>query len=76
MSTVSPWEWRASNTSWWTNADAGVDTALPAAVVDLFRRGMEAGHATDSFSALVEVMGKPTDPGTDGRVGQAGPFLR
>ncbi|MET8374339.1 NAD(P)-dependent oxidoreductase [Streptomyces microflavus] len=59
-----------------TNADAGVDTALPAAVVDLFRRGMEAGHATDSFSALVEVMGKPTDPGTDGRVGQAGPFLR
>lgn len=42
-----------------TNADAGVDTALPAAVVDLFRRGMEAGHGTDSFSALVEVMGKP-----------------
>ncbi|MFD5976954.1 imine reductase family protein [Streptomyces bacillaris] len=42
-----------------TNADAGVDTALPAAVVDLFRRGMAAGHATDSFSALVEVMGEP-----------------
>lgn len=42
-----------------TNADAGVDTALPAAVVDLFRRGVEAGHGTDSFSALVEVMGKP-----------------
>ncbi|NEB35380.1 NAD(P)-binding domain-containing protein [Streptomyces sp. SID14515] len=41
------------------NADAGVDTALPAAVVDLFRRGVEAGHGTDSFSALVELMAKP-----------------
>ncbi|MFE7482594.1 NAD(P)-dependent oxidoreductase [Streptomyces sp. NPDC057552] len=42
-----------------TNADAGVDTALPAAVADLFRRGMEAGHGGDSFSTLVEVMSKP-----------------
>ncbi|WP_043615602.1 NAD(P)-dependent oxidoreductase [Nonomuraea candida] len=42
-----------------TNADAGVDTALPAAVADLFRRGMEAGHATDSFSSLVELLKKP-----------------
>lgn len=42
-----------------TNADAGVDTALPAAVVDLFRRGMEAGHGADSFSALVELLAKP-----------------
>ncbi|WP_228923130.1 NAD(P)-dependent oxidoreductase [Streptomyces sp. DH7] len=42
-----------------TNADAGVDTALPAAVVDLFRRGVEAGHGTDSCSALVELMAKP-----------------
>lgn len=42
-----------------TNADAGVDTALPAAVADLFRRGMEAGRATDSFSSLVELMKKP-----------------
>ncbi|MFC7640228.1 hypothetical protein [Streptosporangium lutulentum] len=41
-----------------TNADAGVDTALPAVVVDLFRRGMDAGHAADSFSSLVEVMKK------------------
>lgn len=39
-------------------ADAGVDTALPAAVVDLFRRGMDAGHAADSFSSLVELMTK------------------
>ncbi|WP_101253911.1 NAD(P)-dependent oxidoreductase [Streptomyces barkulensis] len=41
-----------------TNADAGVDTTLPAAVVELFRRGMDAGHAGDSFSALVESMKK------------------
>ncbi|MGI5487247.1 NAD(P)-dependent oxidoreductase [Microtetraspora malaysiensis] len=39
-----------------THADAGVDTALPAAVIALFRRGMEAGHAADSFSSLVELM--------------------
>ncbi|TDC77357.1 NAD(P)-dependent oxidoreductase [Streptomyces hainanensis] len=42
-----------------TNADAGVDTALPAAVVDLFRRGMDAGHAADSFSSVVELLRKP-----------------
>ncbi|WP_199547105.1 NAD(P)-dependent oxidoreductase [Streptomyces sp. N35] len=41
-----------------TNADAGVDTTLPAAVVELFRRGMGAGHAADSFSSLVELMKK------------------
>ncbi|MGK5628949.1 NAD(P)-dependent oxidoreductase [Streptomyces sp. URMC 123] len=41
-----------------TNADAGVDTALPAAIVDLFRRGMAAGHAADSFSSLLELMKK------------------
>lgn len=39
-----------------TNAEAGVDTALPAAVAGLFRRGMDAGHAADSFSSLVELM--------------------
>ncbi|MFJ6514500.1 NAD(P)-dependent oxidoreductase [Streptomyces sp. NPDC091406] len=62
-----------------TNAEAGVDTTLPAAVVDLFRRGVEAGHADDSFSALVELLAKPgapTDPGTDGRVREDGPSLR
>ncbi|GGQ13767.1 NAD(P)-dependent oxidoreductase [Streptomyces roseolilacinus] len=42
-----------------TVADAGVDTALPAAVAALFRRGVEAGHAADSSSSLVEVLGKP-----------------
>ncbi|XVQ83277.1 hypothetical protein ACQP2K_31215 [Microbispora siamensis] len=42
-----------------TNAEAGVDTTLPAVVADLFRRGMDAGHATGSFSSLVELMKKP-----------------
>ncbi|MET9951988.1 NAD(P)-dependent oxidoreductase [Streptomyces sp. NPDC006339] len=41
-----------------TNADAGVDTTLPATLVELFRRGMDAGHAADSFSSLVELMKK------------------
>ncbi|MFD4370211.1 NAD(P)-dependent oxidoreductase [Streptomyces sp. NPDC058486] len=41
-----------------TNADAGVDTTLPTAVVELFRRGMDAGHAADSFSTLMELMKK------------------
>ncbi|MDX3535688.1 NAD(P)-binding domain-containing protein [Streptomyces sp. MB09-01] len=41
-----------------TNADAGVDTALPTAVARLFRRGMDAGHAADSFSSLVELLKK------------------
>ncbi|MFI7274394.1 NAD(P)-dependent oxidoreductase [Streptomyces sp. NPDC049879] len=41
-----------------THADAGVDTALPRAVADLFRRGMAAGHADDSFSSLVALMRK------------------
>jgi 3-hydroxyisobutyrate dehydrogenase-like beta-hydroxyacid dehydrogenase len=41
-----------------TNAEAGLDTTLPAAVTDLFRRGMDAGHAADSFSALAELVKK------------------
>ncbi|MEU8763310.1 NAD(P)-binding domain-containing protein [Streptomyces sp. NPDC048659] len=41
-----------------THADAGVDTTLPAAVVELFRRGMDDGYAADSFSSLVELMKK------------------
>ncbi|MFG2622506.1 NAD(P)-dependent oxidoreductase [Streptomyces sp. NPDC048507] len=41
-----------------TNADAGVDTTLPAAVAELFRRGMNAGHGSDSFSSLVEQLKK------------------
>ncbi|MFJ7409196.1 NAD(P)-dependent oxidoreductase [Streptomyces sp. NPDC098077] len=42
-----------------THADAGVDTVIPAAIVDLFRRGVEAGRGADSCSALVELMAKP-----------------
>ncbi|MCX4824099.1 NAD(P)-binding domain-containing protein [Streptomyces sp. NBC_01142] len=39
-----------------TAADAGVDTAIPAAVTALARRGLDAGHAEDSFSSLVELL--------------------
>ncbi|MFE9137755.1 hypothetical protein [Streptomyces sp. NPDC007355] len=35
-----------------------VNPTLPAAVVDLFRRGLDAGHAAESFSTLVELMKK------------------
>ncbi|MFB7032346.1 NAD(P)-dependent oxidoreductase, partial [Streptomyces sp. NPDC056295] len=42
-----------------TSADAEVSTTLPAAVVELFRRGMDTGRAADSFSTLVELMAHP-----------------
>ncbi|MFC7330114.1 NAD(P)-dependent oxidoreductase [Marinactinospora rubrisoli] len=38
-----------------TAADAGVDTTLPDAVLTAFRRAMEAGHAADSFTSVIEV---------------------
>ncbi|UNO41432.1 NAD(P)-binding domain-containing protein [Streptomyces sp. MST-110588] len=41
-----------------TTKDSGVDTALPAAVLEIFRRGMAAGHGGDSFSSLTEVFKK------------------
>ncbi|MER7759881.1 NAD(P)-binding domain-containing protein [Streptomyces sp. NPDC097619] len=41
-----------------TIADSGVDTALQAAVVDIFKRGVDEGHAADSFSSLIELMKK------------------
>lgn len=41
-----------------THADAGVGTARPAVVVDLFRRGVGAGHAEDGFSGMVGLMAK------------------
>ncbi|MGW7418303.1 NAD(P)-dependent oxidoreductase [Streptomyces sp. NPDC054863] len=41
-----------------TTRDAGVDTALPAAVLDIFRRGADAGHGNDSLTSLVEVFKK------------------
>ncbi|WP_214414562.1 NAD(P)-dependent oxidoreductase [Sphaerisporangium fuscum] len=43
-----------------TTEDAGVDPALPAAVLDVFRRGMAEGHAADSFTSLIEVFRKPS----------------
>ncbi|MFD9408942.1 NAD(P)-dependent oxidoreductase [Streptomyces sp. NPDC059989] len=42
-----------------TIGDAGVDTSFQAAVVELFRRGIEAGHENDSFSSLLEILKKP-----------------
>ncbi|MFI1970880.1 6-phosphogluconate dehydrogenase [Streptomyces cinnamoneus] len=41
-----------------TTKDSGVDTSLPAAVRDVFRRGLAAGHAGDSFTSLIEVFKK------------------
>ncbi|MFI0981962.1 NAD(P)-dependent oxidoreductase [Streptomyces sp. NPDC021093] len=38
-----------------TTRDAGVDPVLPAAVLEIFRRGAAAGHAEDSLTSLVEV---------------------
>jgi 3-hydroxyisobutyrate dehydrogenase-like beta-hydroxyacid dehydrogenase len=37
-----------------TTQDAGIDDALPAALLEIFRRGMEAGYAGDSASRLIE----------------------
>ncbi|MFJ2741267.1 NAD(P)-dependent oxidoreductase [Streptomyces sp. NPDC087440] len=41
-----------------TTKAAGVDPALPAAVLEAFRRGAEAGHADDSLTSLVDVFAK------------------
>ncbi|MFD0412991.1 NAD(P)-dependent oxidoreductase [Streptomyces sp. NPDC127108] len=41
-----------------TNADAGVDTAFPEAVLAAFRQGEAAGHGADSFSKLVDLIRK------------------
>jgi 3-hydroxyisobutyrate dehydrogenase-like beta-hydroxyacid dehydrogenase len=41
-----------------TAADAGVDTSLPRAVLDVFRRGTAAGHADDSVTSLIEILRK------------------
>ncbi|GAA5207362.1 NAD(P)-binding domain-containing protein [Streptomyces thinghirensis] len=42
-----------------TARDAGVDTSLPTAVLEIFRRGTMAGHADDSATSLIEVLKKP-----------------
>ncbi|MFC4562471.1 NAD(P)-dependent oxidoreductase [Nocardiopsis mangrovi] len=41
-----------------TARDAGVDAALPEAVLAVFRRGMEQGRAGDSFTSLIEVFAR------------------
>ncbi|MET8340226.1 NAD(P)-binding domain-containing protein [Streptosporangium canum] len=35
---------------------SGVDGSLPAAVLDVFRRGVAAGHGQDSLTSLIEVL--------------------
>lgn len=40
--------------------EAGLDTAVPAAMAALFARADEAGHGTDGLSALVEMIRKPS----------------
>ncbi|GAA2484518.1 NAD(P)-dependent oxidoreductase [Streptomyces gobitricini] len=42
-----------------TAADSGADTTLPAALLDVFRRGVAAGHGADSSSSLVEILKRP-----------------
>ncbi|MEU1021491.1 NAD(P)-binding domain-containing protein [Streptomyces sp. NPDC005900] len=44
-----------------TARDAGVDTAFPEAVQDLFRRVVAAGHGSDSFSSAVELLKSPKE---------------
>jgi len=42
-----------------TSKDAGIDTSLPAAVLEVFKRGMAIGQAGNSFTSLIEVFKKP-----------------
>ena len=39
--------------------EAGIDIALPATVLEVFRRGMKTGHASDSFTSLIETFKIP-----------------
>ncbi|MGW1074663.1 NAD(P)-dependent oxidoreductase [Streptomyces sp. NPDC002537] len=41
-----------------TTEDSGVDGSLPAAVLEIFRRGLAQGHAGDSFTSLIETFRK------------------
>jgi len=38
-----------------TTRESGVDASLPRAVLEVFQRGMAAGHAGDSFTSLIRV---------------------
>lgn len=44
-----------------TARDAGVDTSLPKAVLDVFRRGTAAGRADDSVTSLIELLKVPAE---------------
>jgi 3-hydroxyisobutyrate dehydrogenase-like beta-hydroxyacid dehydrogenase len=44
-----------------TAQDAGVDGLLPSAVLEVFRRGMAAGHRDDSLTSLLDVLRAPAD---------------
>ncbi|MEU2612284.1 NAD(P)-binding domain-containing protein [Micromonospora sp. NPDC007271] len=39
-----------------TTRDSGVDPALPATVLEIFRRGLATGHGSDSFTSLIDVL--------------------
>lgn len=41
-----------------TTKEAGVDTSLPSAVLEIFKRGMINGHSEDSFTSLIEIFMK------------------
>jgi 3-hydroxyisobutyrate dehydrogenase-like beta-hydroxyacid dehydrogenase len=38
-----------------TANEAGIDTSLPTAVLEIFKRGIANGHADDSFTSLIEI---------------------
>ncbi|MFE7665789.1 NAD(P)-dependent oxidoreductase [Streptomyces celluloflavus] len=42
-----------------TLRDAGVDTEVPAALAALFHRGVAAGYGEQSFTSLIDLVGKP-----------------
>ncbi|CAM3495470.1 MULTISPECIES: NAD(P)-dependent oxidoreductase [Paenibacillus] len=42
-----------------TSKDAGIDASLPAAVLEVFKRGVANGQAGNSFTSLIEVFKKP-----------------
>lgn len=43
-----------------TGLDSGVDSSLPTAVLDLLRRGFDAGRAEDSATSIVELLKQAT----------------
>lgn len=44
-----------------TSRAAGVDTMLPAAIDSLYRRAIDAGHAKDNWTSIIEVIKAPDD---------------